>query len=174
MFSRLAAIVVPWWARALALTFACASVFLLGQLHGERIAGEKHSDYVSKQAAQTVKIVKAQAKVVIETQIKYVDRIKTIYTKGETIEKQVPIYITSADNAACTINAGFVRAYDAAWQNQPAGPATDADREPAAISLTDVAETDAHNATSCHAWREQALGWREFYKRLLEATNKPE
>lgn len=173
MFSRLAAIALPWWARALALIFACVSVFLLGQLHGERIAGEKHTDYISAQAAQSVKIVKAQAKVVIETQIKYVDRIKTIYTKGETIEKQVPIYITSADNAACTINAGFVRAYDAAWTNQPAGPATESDREPAAVSLTDVAETDAHNATSCHAWREQALGWREFYKRLQEAVNAP-
>ena len=174
MFSRLAAIALPWWARALALIFACVSVFLLGQLHGERIAGEKHTDYISAQAAQSVKIVKAQAKVVIETQIKYVDRIKTIYTKGETIEKQVPIYITSADNAACTINTGFVRAYDAAWTNQPAGPATDADRGPAAVSLTDVAETDAHNATSCHAWREQALGWREFYKKLQETTNKPD
>ncbi|MBX9900797.1 MAG: hypothetical protein K2Y28_08445 [Burkholderiaceae bacterium] len=174
MFSQTLAMILPWWARALAVVFACVSVFLLGQLHGERIAGEKHIEYVSAQAAQSVKIVKAQAKVVVETQVKYVDRIKKIYIKGEIIEKQVPIYVTQSDNAACVVNTGFVRVHDAAWTNTIAGPAADTDREPVAVSLAEVAETEAHNATSCHAWREQALGWREFYKRLKEATNKPE
>lgn len=166
--------ILPWWARALAVVFAGVSVFLLGQLHGERVAGEKHIEYVSAQAAQSVKIVKAQAKVVIETQVKYVDRIKKIYIKGETIEKQVPIYVTQTDNAACVINAGFVRVHDAAWSNTVTGPSADTDREPAAVSLSEVAEAEAHNATACHAWREQALGWREFYKKLQEVTNKTE
>lgn len=174
MLSQTLAMILPWWARALAVLFACVCVFLLGQLHGERVAGEKHIEYVSAQAAQSVKIVKAQAKVVIETQIKYVDRIKKIYIKGETIEKQVPVYVTQADNAACVINTGFVRVYDAAWSNTIAGPTADADREPAAVSLAEVAETTAFNATTCNAWREQALGLREFYERLQEATNKPE
>lgn len=164
--------ILPWWARALAVLFACVSVFLLGQLHGERVAGEKHNDYVSAQAAQSVKIVKAQAKVVIETQVKYVDRIKKIYIKGETIEKQVPVYVTQTDNAACVINTGFVRVHDAAWSNTITGPTADTDREPAAVSLAEVAEADAFNATTCNTWREQALGLREFYQKLQEVTNK--
>lgn len=122
-------------------------------------------------AAQSVKIAQAQAKVIVETQIKYVDRIKTIYTRGETIEKQVPIYITADDNAGCTINTGFVRIHDAAWTGEPQGSATSADREPAGVSLAAVAETTAFNATACIAWREQALGLREFYAKM-QATMK--
>lgn len=159
---------IPWYVRALVAVAAGAVIYLLGMMHGERSAGQAHIDYVSAQAAQSVKVAQAQMKVVIETQVKYVDRIKTIYKQGETIEKQVPIYITDADDSACTINTGFVRIHDAAWANQPAGPAADTDREPSGISLTDVAETNAFNATACLAWREQALGLREFYQKLKE------
>lgn len=165
--------VMPAWGRWIVIGLLIGFVFMFGQMRGERIAGERHIDYVSKQALQTVKITKAQTKVLVDVQFKYLDRVKTIYTKGETIEKQVPIYITATDNAHCTINAGFMREYNAAWTNNAAGPAADSDREPAGISLAEVATTDTHNATSCLAWREQALGLREFYDRLKIATNTP-
>lgn len=160
---------VPWYMRALVAVAAGAVIYLLGMMHGERSAGQAHIDYVSELAAQSVKVAQAQAKIVIETQIKYVDRIKTIYKQGETIEKQVPIYITADDNAGCTINTGFVRIHDAAWTGEPAGPVADTDREPSGISLAEVAETTAFNATACIAWREQALGLREFYAKLQAA-----
>lgn len=159
---------VPWYVRALVAVAAGVVIYLLGMLHGERVAGQAHIDYVSAQAAQSVKVAQAQAKIVIDTQIKYVPRIKTIYTKGEEIEKQVPIYITADDNAGCAINAGFVRSYNAAWTNQPAGSVAESDREPAGIPLAEVAETTAFNATACLAWREQALGLREFYAKMQE------
>jgi hypothetical protein len=44
-----------------------------------------------------------------------------------------------------------MRSYNAAWSGEPAGGAVDADREPAGISLSEVAEADAHNATACLA-----------------------
>jgi len=64
-----------------------------------------------------------------------------------------------------------VRLYDAAWSGEAAGPAADADREPAGISLAQVAEVDIFNATSCGAWRELALRLREHYTRLQAVTN---
>jgi len=160
---------IPLPARIAIVVAAGIALYMLGMLHGERSAGQAHIDYISKQAAQSVKVAQAHAKIVIETQIKYVDRIKTIYKQGETIEKQVPIYITADDNAGCTINTGFVRIHDAAWTGEPPGSATSADREPAGIPLAEVAETNAFNATACLAWREQALGLREFYAKLQAA-----
>jgi len=161
---------VPWYVRAMVVVALVLATYRAGMLHGERVAGQAHIDYISAQAAQSVKVAQAQAKVVIETQVKYVDRIKTIYKQGETIEKQVPIYITADDDSACTINTGFVRIHDAAWTGEPAGPVADTDREPSGISLAEVAETNAFNATACRAWREQALGLREFYTKLQSAT----
>ncbi|WP_211462082.1 hypothetical protein [Collimonas silvisoli] len=106
-----------------------------------------------------------------QTQIKYVDRINAIYVKGEEVEKQVPIYITQADNDRVAVNAGFVRLYDAAWSGDDPGPAADSDREPAGVSLAQIAAVNAGNATSCRAWRELALGLREYYARLKVVTN---
>ena len=64
-----------------------------------------------------------------------------------------------------------MRLYDAAWSGEAAGPAADSDREPAGVSLAQVAEVDIFNATSCRAWREIALGLREHYTGLQSVTN---
>jgi hypothetical protein len=163
--------VLPCWARWLALLSILAVFGTICYNKGKQAEGEKHLAYVEKQARQTDKIVKAQQVIVTQTQIKYVDRINTIYVKGEEVEKQVPIYITEVDNARFVVNAGFVRLYDAAWTGEAAGPAADSDREPAGVSLAQVAEVDIFNATSCRAWREIALGLREHYTRLQAVTN---
>ncbi|BBB61182.1 hypothetical protein UNDKW_2909 [Undibacterium sp. KW1] len=166
--------VVPGWLRLVAVAVIAGAMFLLGQLHGERVAGEFHNDYISKQASQTVAIGKAQTKVVTETQTVYKDRFIEVYEQGEKNEQDAPAFVTASDSAACVINAGFVRNYNAAWAGNDTGPPASADREPAGVSLTDVAETTAHNATSCIAWREQALGLRDFYKKLQVVTNTPQ
>jgi hypothetical protein len=157
---------LPWWARWLALVSAAAVFGTIFYNKGKQDEGEKHIAYLNQQVGQTLKIAKAQQIVATQTQIKYVDRINTIYVKGEAIEKKVPIYITQADGARFAVNAGFVRLYDAAWSGDDPGPAADSDREPAGISLAQVAAVDAGNATSCRAWREIAIGLREYYTRL--------
>ncbi len=163
---------MPWWARWLVLMSATAVFGILCYNSGKQVKGEEHLAYVAEQAEQTARIAKAQQVVVAQTQIKYVDRIKIVYAKGETIEKQVPIYVTSADAARFAVNAGFVRLYDAAWSGDDPGPATDSDRESAGISLAQVATVEAGNATACRAWREIALGLRENYINLQSVTNK--
>ena len=172
MIERIKNYVLPSWARLLAYALVVAVVFCLGDMQGERRAGQVHIEYVNRQATQTVAIGRPQTKVVIQTEIKYRDRIQKIYLKGEVIEKQVPIYVTQADDAVYGVNAGFVRAYNAAWSGDDSGPAGDADREPAGIPLSVVAEVDVHNATSCRVWREQALGLRDLYQKLQTATNR--
>lgn len=173
ILSKLADLVIPAWARWVFLACTGVILFLFGQLHGERVAGQHHIDYVTAQVGQTVKVAHAQTKVVIQTEIEYRDRIQKIYIKGAEIEKQVPVYITQADNDRFGVNVGFVRSHDAVWTGEPAGPAADADREPAAVSLADVGQAVAFNATTCLAWREQSLGLREFYRKLQAATNGP-
>jgi len=74
----------------------------------------------------------------------------------------------------CSVSAGFVRVHDAAWSGEPAGAAANSDRDSSGVSLADVAEVSAENARICRTWREQALGWREFYRGLQKATAKNE
>ncbi|KAG0320103.1 hypothetical protein BGZ97_000745 [Linnemannia gamsii] len=118
-------------------------------------------------------LIEAQTKVVIQTEIQYRDRIKIVKEKGDTIIKEVPIYVNQADTEHFGVNVGFVRLYNAAFANEPAGPATESGgpatesgRRPAGISLAEITEVNAYNAGVCYRWREQALGLRAFYKEL--------
>ena len=163
--------ILPPWAKYGAIAAVALALYVLGRVDGARIEGSGHLDYVAKQSTQALAINKAQQKVVVKTEIEYRDRIKTIYVKGDVIEKEVPVYVTQTDNDRCTINAGFVRSYDAAWTGELAGSPAESDREPAGISLAEVGETDVFNAKVCRAWREKALGLQVGYERLRVATD---
>ncbi len=170
MFSKITDVILPVWSRVLIAALAFGIVYVLGMMAGERRAGAQHVAFVSAQAAQTAKVEQAQTKVVIQAEIKYRDRIQKIYIKGNEIEEQVPLLVTAADRSF-GVNVGFVRSYNAAWSGEAAGSPAEPDREPAGIPLVDIADVDAGNATACRAWREQALGLREFYEQLKTATN---
>lgn len=160
----LGGVVVPTWAKWAALAALLAAVYAQGRLDEARRGADA-------QVTNTVQVVQRQAKVVTVTETKYRDRIKTVYVKGETLEKSIPTFILAADNARFAVNAGFVRVLDASWSGTAAGPARDSDREPAGVPLDQVASAQGHNATSCRAWREKALGWREFYAGQQRAVN---
>jgi hypothetical protein len=165
------ATIIPPWAKWLAFLVLLSAVYGMGRLHEARRGADAHAEYVSKQASQTVFIVKRQVEVVAKIETKWRDRIQKVYIKGDEIEKQVPVYITRDDDARFGVNAGFVRNHDAAWSGELAKPGSDADREPAGIPLSVIGEVEASNATACRAWREQALGWRDFYAKQQIAIN---
>lgn len=154
---------LPAPARWVALAGIAVAMYLLGMLHGERSAGQEHIDYVQEQSKRQVQVVKAQAQVVVKTEVKYRDRIRTIYVKGEEIEKEVPVLVAPSDDLLDGVSVGFVRSFNAAWAGEPAGSAAESDRDPAGVSLLEVAEVEAHNAKSCRAWRELAQGLRDYY-----------
>lgn len=147
---------------------------LQAALQQEQGISAQLKERIKTMEATAARIQQAQIQVVEKTEIQYRDRIKTVYIQGETIERSVPLYITDNDNARYGVNSGFVRLYNAAWSNVPAEPATSADRAPTAIPLADIAAVDTFNATSCHAWREQAIGLKAFYMALQAAAKEQE
>lgn len=165
---------LPNYVKVIAVAAAAGAIWLLGDLHGTRVEGEKHVAYVAKEALASMKITQAQAKVITVTQVEVQTKIQKVYVQGEKIETVVHDLIVPGDDAVFRVNAGFVRIANAAWSGVPPGPATSADREPAAVPLSAVGDTEVHNATSCRAWREQALGWRQFYARQQEVINGAE
>ena len=165
LMGRLSGIVLPARAKWVALGVLVLAAYTTGRVHEARRAVDVLAAYVGKQAAQTVRIIERQAKTDVIIQTKYVDRIQKIYVQGAAIETNIPTYIQPFDNDRFAVNAGFMRVVDAAWTGDAVGPASDTDRESAGVPLDDVAHVQVVNATSCLAWREQALGWREYYAR---------
>ncbi|BBE09625.1 Uncharacterized protein MCB1EB_1464 [Mycoavidus cysteinexigens] len=129
--------------------------------------------YKAQLTMAQAQLIEAQTKVIIQTEIQYRDRIKIVKEKGDTIIKEVPIYVNQADTDHFGVNVGFVRHHNAAFANESAGPAAHFDREPAGISLAEIAEVNAFNANVCWQWREQALRLRAFYRQLQHIHSMP-
>lgn len=165
------AVVLPWWAKYLALAMLVCAAYGMGRLQEARRGAAAMTEYVAKQAGQTVTIVKREVQVVTRVETRYRDRIHKIYVQGEQIENRIPEIVTPDVDRRLPLPAGFVRILDAAWTGEPVGPATGADAEPASVPASLVAANEAGNATSCRAWREQALGWRVFYAGQQVAIN---
>ncbi|BBE08552.1 Uncharacterized protein MCB1EB_0391 [Mycoavidus cysteinexigens] len=166
-----------WLATPLRLLCIAATAFSLGVgcagsfYYKPRIQKERSAlvHYKAQLAIAHAQLIKAQAKVVIQTEIQYRERIKIVKEKGDTIIKEVPIYVTQADNNHFGVNVGFVRHYNAAFSGEPAGPTAGFDRRPASVSIAEIAETNTFNASVCWQWREQALGLKTFYRQLQQA-----
>jgi hypothetical protein len=143
-----------YWLGGLALV--AALLFGLGWTargeHEQDQATQAELDSLAKAFAQGQELGTVRDKVVTE----YVDRVQVIKERGATIIKEVPVYVSAQADAACAVNAGFVRVHDAAARSLPApDPAGDADAAPSGVALSTVAATTAENYTRCNVNAER-------------------
>ncbi|KUJ04962.1 hypothetical protein AR275_20295 [Stenotrophomonas maltophilia] len=97
----------------------------------------------------------------------YVDRVQVVRERGDTITKEVPVYVTPTADAACAVPVGFVHIHNAAASGDPAaGPAGDPDAPATGVALSAVAETVAGNYTTCHATAAQVVALQDLARRL--------
>lgn len=103
----------------------------------------------------------------------YVDRVQVIEKRGETIIKEVPVYVSEAADRACAVPVGFVRLHDAVAAGLPApGAAGAADDAPSGIALSAVTGTVAGNYTACHANAEQLSQLQALLRQYQAITNR--
>lgn len=155
------------------IALAGFGIWLHGWYKGNEHGGQKLIDYQAAEARADTKLAVARERVVREVEIKYRDRITEVRVAGETIEREVPIYVTKADDAGCTVPVGWVREYNAAWAGTPAGDPQDTDRGPSGYPLSEIAAAEAHNATSCRTWKAQRDGLIELYNRQRALAPPP-
>ena len=116
----------------------------------EAAAAIAERDYL----AAVVRAARIAERVVVE----YVDRVRVVREAGDTIIREVPVYVTPEADRRCVVPRGFVRVHDAAAHGLPLPGATGpADEAAAGIALSAVAGTVTANYTDCHAIREQVI-----------------
>ncbi|MHB0992636.1 MAG: hypothetical protein ACYC0M_15365 [Burkholderiales bacterium] len=138
-----------------------------GLFAGGWYEGDKHVQAAwdaakAQQAASIAQVKAAQAKVSAQVVIKYIDRVRTIRVRGATIIKEVPKYVTQADNSKCSVNNGSVIVLNAASTNTVPPPPSRADDAPSALTLSDLTSVVAANYERCseNASKLTALqGW---------------
>ena len=140
----------------LGLLVIAALLFALGWLKGVDSEQQKAKAVEVEQLRQAFEQGQQLGVVRDRVVTEYVDRVRVIEKQGETIIKEVPVYVSVEADSACTVPAGFVRLHDATAGGVPApagaGPANAA---PSGVALSAVASTVASNYTACRANAEQ-------------------
>ncbi|WP_176038886.1 hypothetical protein [Burkholderia multivorans] len=138
-----------------AIALAAAAVVIAVQ-HALLVSAGQHADDLARDVRdRTAERDAARRDVKIVTQ--YVDRVRVVREKGDTIIKEVPVYVDREADRACLVPLGFVRVHDAAAANVPVGDPGSADAAAAGVALSAVAATVADNYTTCHENAEQLI-----------------
>lgn len=101
--------VIPWPYRLLALTALGIALVGFGWIKGASHVQAQWDAAIQQQALQTAAARERQAQATVKVVTQYVDRVRVVREKGDTIIKETPVYVPVQADAACTINRGFVR-----------------------------------------------------------------
>lgn len=162
-------LILKYALRILAPLAILLAVFAFGFHRG---ASNVRADWNADVAARQLALADAEARAAnITTKIvtQYVDRVRVIREKGQTIVKEVPVYVTPKADAACVVPRGFVRVHDGAARNQPPGAPEATDDAAAGIALSTVAEVTADNYRTYHEVAEQLRALQQW---VAEQTTK--
>lgn len=139
----------------------------LGGAAGYRWMGAKYYQEKAKNTELARRVEQATGKVVTKVETRVIEKVRRIYVKGNEIVKEVPVYVTKSDDAACELRNGFVRMYDSALLGEPPGPAAETDRAPSGIALSEALEQAIiPNNTDYLACRAKLGEWEAFYAEL--------
>ena len=163
--------VIPWPYRLLVLAVLGVALVGFGWIKGASHVQAQWDAAIQQQALQTAAIRERQSQATVKVVTQYVDRVRIVREKGETIIKEVPVYVPDQADAACTINRGFVRLHDAAAAGDLPEPARDADAAATGIALSAVAGTVAANYQTCHENAEQLTALQVWVSEM-SATSK--
>lgn len=147
-----------------------AAAFFAGMMTGRNQVQDNWDAAVVKQSLMAAAVKTKQADATVQVVTEYVDRIQTIRLAGQTIIKEVPVYVPAQADAACVINRGFVRLHDAAATGGIPDPASGPDATPAGIALSTVAGSVADNYQRCHENSEQLTALQAWISEMKKAT----
>ncbi len=164
---------IPWPYRLLALAALAVALIGFGWVKGAGHVQARWDAAVQQQTLQATAIRERQALATVKVVTEYVDRVRIVREKGDTIVKEVPVYVPVQADAACTINRGFVRLHDAAAAGELPEPAREADAATAGIALSAVARTVAANYQSCHENAEQLRALQAWVREMREKEQDP-
>ena len=158
------------------LKIALAVMFLLGIFGYGFYLGHSHEATVfAKYRAAETKVVAADTKkqgvVTANVVTRYVSEQVVIHDKGQTITKEVPVYVTVKDDAACTINDGFVSLWNDANSGTVPGAPGPTDEAPSAVKLSDVATEHTVEATAYNSLANQLTELQAWVKAQQQAVS---
>lgn len=163
---------IPWPYRWLAVAALAVALIGFGWNKGADHVQAQWDAATQKQTLQATAVRQRQAEATVKVVTQYIDRVRIVREKDETIIKEVPVYVPVQADAACTINRGFVRLHDAAAAGELPEAARDADATAAGLALSTVATTVTANYQTCHENAEQLRALQTWIREMKVAAEQ--
>lgn len=144
-----------------AIALALLVGILLFGMH-ERAIGR--DNYIAAINKAQIKYTASTKKVTTKVVTQYVDRIKVVKEKGDTIIQKVPVYVTVKDDSRCIVNTGFVRLWNSANQMSVPGAPNSTDGQPSEVVLSDIATQHGKESTVCIGTETQLNSLQQWIK----------
>lgn len=119
-----------------------------------------------KEAVRQLQDQQVTVNMIVDTVVK--DRIVTIKEKARVIEKEIPVFIPEYRDM---LSGGFRLLHDASASSTIPDRSGIATASP--VSVGDVASTVGSNYEQCLIWREQVIGWQDWYDKHRHMIIKP-
>ena len=142
--------IIPAPYRLLAMLVLAAAVFATGWVKGASQVQARWDAATGAQAVVVAAVKQRQAEATVQVVTQYVDRVHTVRVAGETIIKEVPVYVPSNTP---DLPGGFRVLHDAAARGELPEATSAADAP--AVPAQDLASTVAANYLICHETAEQ-------------------
>ena len=155
-------LILPPWAKWVALAALVAAADGWGYVRGASSVQAAWSEERINQSVAVVRIQARQAQINERVVTQYVDRVRTVREAGETIVREVPVYVPAQCDADGRLPAGWRVLHDAAASGQPADAARAADAQPVAPDA--AAETVARNYLTCRETAEQLTALQQWVR----------
>lgn len=155
---------IPMPYRIFLLAGLVGVVWFHGYTHGAVSVQDKWDQARAEQVIKIVKVKEAQDAITKEVEVRYVDRIKVVREKGQTIIEQVPVYLPAN---SCDLPGNFRLLHDAGVSGTPiSGTTSSADAAP--IDLETATTTILSNYKTCRETRETLVGLQSWVERQKE------
>lgn len=151
---------LPGWVMWLALGLLVASAAGWGWVKGAASVQADWAEATHQQQLQVARVKVAQAQVTERVVTQYVDRVRTVREAGDTIIREVPIYVRETCDPDGRLPAGWRLLHDAAARGRAADPARAADAQPVAPDA--AAHTVARNYLTCRETAEQLIALQQW------------
>lgn len=130
-------------------------------------AASNEEKWISKVREKEIQVVEVQVKSIqenVKIVTKYVDKVRIVKETTDAIIKEIPIYITKADDARCELSNTAIVLHNSASQNTvPPGTGNIATGT-SDVKASELITTVSENYGTCYEMREQLKAWQDWYR----------
>lgn len=163
---------IPFQYKIIGYVVICISIFFFGYFKGSSYEQHKIQKEQISNLSKIIKQKEQQHNITEKVVTQYVDRIKIVKEKADTIIKEIPVYVTQDNDNQCIVPDGFRLLWNASNRGETVSEASRyIDENPNNVVLSDIARQHSKESENCRETEQQLIHLQDWVREQYE--NQP-